>query len=115
MKFIQKHLTLALILGISTASVFASNEDKSIANTEIKEVNISLNNIRGTVVDEFGEPIVGAFVKTTQTHQMTITDVEGKYTIKATPSESIAVSIVGSKDYESKITSSNIVNFNIKN
>jgi hypothetical protein len=43
--------------------------------------------ISGTITDITGEPIIGATVKIKGTNTATITDMDGKYTIEASPKE----------------------------
>ncbi len=51
--------------------------------------------ISGTITDITGEPIIGATVKIKGTNTATITDMDGKYTIEASPNSVLQVSYVG--------------------
>lgn len=53
--------------------------------------------ISGQVLDEKSEPLIGATVNIEGTTNAVITDLEGKFTIKALPSEKIVVSFLGYK------------------
>ena len=62
--------------------------------------------VQGTVTDsETGEPIVGAAVKVTDTTIGTLTDVDGKFTLKNVPSsaKTLTVSFMGMKTEEVQV------------
>ncbi|WP_278983174.1 SusC/RagA family TonB-linked outer membrane protein [Segatella bryantii] len=55
--------------------------------------------IQGTVVDEHGEPVIGATVKIPGTKTAVVTDLEGNYTISVPgSSKSVVVSYIGYQD-----------------
>lgn len=55
--------------------------------------------IQGTVVDEHGEPVIGATVKIPGTKTAVVTDLEGNYTISVpSGSKSVVVSYIGYED-----------------
>ena len=51
--------------------------------------------VQGTVVDEAGEPIIGATVLVKGTNQGTVTDVDGSFTLTAPAGETLVISYVG--------------------
>ena len=51
--------------------------------------------VRGTVVDEAGEPVIGATVQVKGTAQGTITDMDGKFAISAPTNGTLVISYVG--------------------
>lgn len=53
--------------------------------------------ISGQVLDEKSEPLIGATVNIEGTTNAVITDLEGKFTLKALPSEKIVISYLGYK------------------
>jgi TonB-linked SusC/RagA family outer membrane protein len=58
--------------------------------------NISTNdNIKGSIFDPAGEPVIGATVMNNATQKGIITDLNGQFTIAAQPGEMIVVSYVG--------------------
>ena len=65
---IQKILTFALLLFSSVLAVSAQ----------------TAGTISGTVKSEQGETLMGAFVQVLETKAKAITDVDGRFTIKAT-------------------------------
>ncbi len=54
--------------------------------------------IRGTVVDEFGEPVIGANVLVEGTTVGTITDIDGNFVLNAQPGAKIKISFIGYTD-----------------
>ena len=57
-------------------------------------------NITGTVKDKSGNPIIGAAVTIPNTARGTSTDIDGRYTIKASANESLNFSYIG---YQSQL------------
>lgn len=51
--------------------------------------------VRGTVVDEAGIPIIGATVQVKGTGQGTVTDLDGKFTLSAPANGTLVISYVG--------------------
>ena len=51
--------------------------------------------VKGNVVDEFGEPMIGVTVRVKGTQAATITDLDGNFTINAKPGQQIELSYVG--------------------
>ena len=66
--------------------------------------------VRGTVVDEAGEPVIGASVLVQGTNTGTITDIEGAFVLQNVPSNAttLMVSFVGMRTQEVAIA--NFVN-----
>ena len=58
-------------------------------------VNAVAQNITGTVKDNLGEPAIGASVVEKGTSNGTITDVDGKFTLKVSGKYPIEVSYIG--------------------
>jgi len=51
--------------------------------------------VRGTVVDDTGEPIIGATIQVKGTTQGTITDIDGNFTLSAPSNGTLVISYVG--------------------
>ena len=51
--------------------------------------------VTGTVVDESGEPIIGATVQVVGTTTGTITDIDGRYSLQAPAKAAVKVSFIG--------------------
>ena len=65
--------------------------------------------VKGTVLDENGEPLVGATVKVPGTHNGTVTDLDGHFSVSV-PSNAgqVKVSYLGYKEYAAKIGSGDL-------
>lgn len=87
-KTIKSWLASALfVLFASGAPGFVSGDGNiAIAQTQY---------ITGTVVDDFGEPVIGANIRVKGATQGTITDIDGKFSLDVTPGQTLEVSFVG--------------------
>lgn len=56
--------------------------------------------VTGTVVDNTGEPIIGANIKVKGTDSGTITDIDGNFSIDVTPNDVLIFSFIGYTDKE---------------
>lgn len=56
--------------------------------------------VSGRVLDEFGDPIIGATVRVKGTQAVAVTDVDGNFTIKAAQGATLVVSYLGYTDKE---------------
>ena len=56
------------------------------------------NTVKGKVVDENGEPLIGVTVRATKGNAATITDVEGNYTLHMQSGAQVRLSYTGYKD-----------------
>ena len=59
--------------------------------------------VRGTVVDDKGQPMAGVGVIIATTLQGVVTDMNGKYEIKATPAQELQFSFLGFKTHTVKV------------
>ena len=62
--------------------------------------------VSGTVKDEQGEALIGAYVEAIETKVKTVTDVDGHFTIKASAGQTLRASYVGMIGKSVKITGS---------
>lgn len=60
--------------------------------------------VSGEVVDSTGEPLIGATIMEKGTTNGTVTDIDGKFTIKAKPGSTLVVRYVGYTPKEIKVT-----------
>ena len=58
--------------------------------------------VTGTIVDELGEPVIGATVRVVGTSTATITDFDGNYKLEVPKNGKLMVSYVGYKEVETK-------------
>ncbi|MDR0429634.1 MAG: SusC/RagA family TonB-linked outer membrane protein [Tannerellaceae bacterium] len=66
--------------------------------------------VRGTVVDEVGEPVIGASIRVKGTSQGTVTDIDGNFSVSTPANATLIISYVGMITQEVRATTSmNIV------
>lgn len=70
-------------------------------------------NITGTVIDNFGDPVLGANVVVKGTTNGATTDLDGNYSLKADKGSTLVVSYIGYKTLE-LVAESNVVNFELQ-
>lgn len=75
----MKYFLLSIILAISSLDGWAQAADTRL--------------LQGTVLDETGEPLIGATVKEEGTVNATATNIEGKYTLKLPAGKAVKLSI----------------------
>lgn len=56
--------------------------------------------VRGTVVDESGQPVIGATIQIKGTSQGTVTDVDGRFNLSAPANGTLVISYVGMRTQE---------------
>lgn len=78
----KKYLILSLCLSFMMAFVSLS-------------VQAQERTVKGIVVDEIGEPIIGASIMIEGTTTGTITDLDGKYTVKVPAKKKLIISFIG--------------------
>lgn len=60
-------------------------------------MSAQLRAVSGTVFDHEGEPVIGATVQVVGTNRATATDIDGQFTLQASPKDKIQVSYIGYK------------------
>ena len=64
--------------------------------------------VTGTIVDEHGEPLIGATVSIKGTNEKAVTDLDGKYTIVTDEAKPVLqVSYIGYQDKEQRVSGDN--------
>lgn len=90
----RKHLFLSLLLA-------AGMPITAYANPEPQATQQSIGTITGTVVDENGEPVIGASVfEKGNSRNGTATDIDGKFSVKVKPGTMLKVSYIGYRPAE---------------
>lgn len=64
---------------------------------EPQTINQKSNTVTGTIVDEKGEPVVGASIQETGTNRGTISDSNGHFSLSVSPNAQITISYLGYK------------------
>jgi TonB-linked SusC/RagA family outer membrane protein len=67
---------------------------------------VAQTQVRGTVVDEMGEPVIGASILVKGTSQGTISDVDGNFTLSAPVDGTLVISYVGYQTQEVPVSAS---------
>lgn len=105
--FMKKQLVLvgALLLscGLPSWNGYVAN---AASQPQQEQASQSMMTITGTVVDEKGEPIIGASVVEKGTFRGTATDIDGNFALKVKPGSIIKFSYLGCKTKEEKASSS---------
>ncbi|MDR2914349.1 MAG: TonB-dependent receptor [Tannerella sp.] len=84
----MKTFCLCLFL-VSASTILATSEKNAFQATR------QATTVRGTVVDETGEPIIGANIKVTGTSAGTITDLNGRFTLSVPADGKLEISYIG--------------------
>lgn len=90
-------LLLAAGGGIAPQGVLASQPVQVVQQKDV---------IKGTVVDNHGEPIIGATVKVKGTSTGSITDIDGNFTVDAPKGSTLEISYIGYKTQTVKAAAS---------
>lgn len=69
--------------------------------------------VKGQVVDEYNEPVIGAAVTVAGGTQGVVTDLDGNFSINVAPNATIVIKFLGYKEYRKKITGSGQVNLGV--
>lgn len=96
--FMRKHKEVVIALLFSAGFIVLSPELVFADRLTLNVVN--QQTIRGIVVDESGEPIIGANVLVVGSTIGTITDLDGRFAIEAPANAKIKISFIGYKDQE---------------
>ena len=91
---VNRAKTAVLVAGL--AAMMAPVAAYAAENTAsgVQAVN-QQNQIKGTVVDEMGEPMIGVTVKVKGSQAATITDLDGNFTVNAAHGATLELSYVG--------------------
>ena len=109
---VKHHCSLSkkMVLGaslvlIASGSVWATNGDSPSPHADMVQSIMQQKTIKGTVVDETGEPIIGANVVEKGTTNGVITDFNGEFTLNVPLNCTVQVSYIGYVTKDIKITS----------
>lgn len=83
------------VLGMALALSVPLNIYAGVMETNAVQAVQQQSQIKGTVVDENGEPLIGVTVQVKGTQGGAITDFDGNYTINAGPNDMLTFSYVG--------------------
>lgn len=109
---------LLLLSGVLSAypghSLLATKANMSTTEKSLIISSVMQNQeVKGTVIDEAGEPLIGVNIQVKGTTIGATTDFDGKYSIKAKKGDILVVSYIGYSTQEVKVTGS-VVNVILK-
>lgn len=64
--------------------------------------------VKGTVVDKAGEPLIGVSVKVVGTKEVTVTDIDGNFTVKARPGQELELTYMGYSPLKAKASAGHL-------
>ncbi len=114
-KTLSKKILCLLSIGLICSLVgntYAS--DTNSDSNSIKELQQTRNSIKGKVVDSNGEPLIGVSVLIKGTTQGTLTDVDGAYTINASPEDVIEFRYVGFTTVTQRVGTNRTINITMR-
>jgi len=85
-----------------------------IISGERKYLHAQDLNIRGKVIDETGQPVPGASVTVKGTQQGSLSDVDGSYSVSASPKSTLVFSFVGYLKEEIAVNNRSIIDITLK-
>lgn len=94
-KNIFQGLMLIILLIFSSLPLRLAAERLNNSTSNIYGVSQTVDKVTGIVVDNNGEPIIGATIKVIGTSVSTVTDVDGRFTINASSHDQLQISYVG--------------------
>ena len=98
-------LSIGMLLGLSGGVIFASPTTSSNENVSVQQQQQDVRTqCTGVVIDDSGEPIVGASVRIKGTGIGAVTDIDGKFTLKKGVAQlsTLTISYVGYEEQKVK-------------
>src|SRR5574344_2535764 len=75
---------------------------------------LAQNLIKGTVNDQSGDPVIGATVKVSGSQKGAITDLNGNFSIQASPNSTLTVSFIGYETQTVKVAGNNQIKITLR-
>lgn len=100
---------LASLLALAPAAVMLTVPEAMAQTSQGSNVTI-----KGRVVDNNGQPIVGAAVLQTGTTNGTVTDIDGNYSLVAPSNANLTVSFIGYNSTQQDVNGRNSINFTLE-
>src|SRR5690606_16038424 len=120
-RIIKSLLVLWLLQGFSAEEVFGKNSlwigmDSYLLEAKHNDISpmVLRQEIRGTVLDENGEPLIGVSILEKGTSNGTVTDLDGRFTIEVIDANSVLVfSYVGFERQEITVNNQSEINISM--
>ena len=99
-----------VVLGLSAlllapVGAHAENAEAKVLATQVVQQS---RTVKGHIVDETGEPMIGVSVKVKGSKTATVTDLDGNFAISAAPGDLLEVTYIGYKTQTVKATASSL-------
>lgn len=101
-----RHLFAASLMLLAPVGAFAAAGETNESSVAIQQQ--AKKTITGTVLDETGEPVVGATVMEKGTANGAITNIDGKFTLTVKPGAKITINFLGYTEQEISSSNSNV-------
>ena len=85
-----------------------------MASSLVLAANAQTVKVKGQVVDDKNEPVIGAYVKVKGSEKGAVTDIDGNYTIDADKNATLVITYVGMAKQEVKVANRTLVNVIMK-
>ena len=115
MKRIAKHYSgirftrasMAMGLTALLCMPLQASAEESTSTAPVAQAVQQSRTVKGQVVDEMGEPMIGVTVRVKGTGKGTITDMDGRFSIQAESNATLEISFVGYKTQTFKASKTN--------
>ncbi len=107
-KRMKSVLPLSLGLLLAAAGGNAAYAAQPTGNSEPTSINQTKGSVSGRITDNTGEALVGVSVVVKGTKTRAVTDTNGRYTIKASPGQTLIFSYIGYKREEKRVAGSSL-------
>lgn len=97
----HRQITAVALMALTLTTVNAQAQTATGTQQEQAQSGV----VKGKVVDQGGEPLIGAQVRWKGTKTVAVTNVDGEFTIPVSKaSQTLAISYIGYKNFETKVT-----------
>ena len=104
------HKTMNRIVGVLLMALMMVPSGLKAETAEM----LQTSKITGLVIDDFGEPIIGATVRVKNAQNGAVTDVNGRYSVNATKNATLVFSFIGYRTQEVAVKGRTTVNVTLK-
>ena len=104
------HKTMNRIVGVLLMALMMVPRGLKAETAEM----LQTSKITGVVIDDFGEPIIGATVRVKNAQNGAVTDVNGRYSVNATKNATLVFSFIGYRTQEVAVKGRTTVNVTLK-
>lgn len=95
---------MASLALLAYGTAWAADEASPSPKVDVSQTVSQQKTVKGTVIDDQGEPVIGATVKVKNSSVVTLTDIDGHFTIQAPVGSTIEITYIGSVSQSIKVT-----------